>query len=55
MPKSSKPKTERKRVKVKDLSKGQKKVSGDEMKKVKGGYMKVTMKDVLVSSVTQKP
>ena len=55
MPKSSKPKTEKKRVKVKTLSKGQQKVSRDEMKKVKGGYMKIVLKDVVVSSATPKP
>jgi len=42
----------KKRVKVKDLQAGEKKVSGKDMKKVRGGH--ITFKDVQVSSVVPK-
>jgi hypothetical protein len=46
-------KSTKKRVKVKDLPAGEKKMSKKEMEKVKGG-LTVTMQDVLVSGATPK-
>jgi ribosomal protein S1 len=43
----------KKRVKVKDLPAEEKKMSGKEMKKVKGG-MKVTLVDAFVTNATPK-
>lgn len=53
MPKSSKLKTTKKRVKVKELPETEKKMSGKDMKKVKGGYT-VVMQDVMVTGNTPK-
>lgn len=51
--KSGKLKSTKKRVKVKDLPADEKKLTGKDMKKVKGG-LTVTMQDVMVSGVTSK-
>lgn len=52
MPKSTKLKSTKKRVKVKDMSASEKKLSGKEMKKVKGGAP--VLQDVMVTGSTPK-